>query len=297
MSGGAAVAIYTNNRYLTKDLDFVTSARRDALRKVLEPLGFTDAGDGRHFEHEPSGWLLEFPPGPVSFGDTSLSETDIPIIDCEFGRLRVITATQSLMDRLAAYFHWNRQPELRRQVRQLIATMDPKGAVDWEDLYAWDVPSGAMTQLTHEPKGRVSAVLGPDGRHAYFLKDTDGNELGPPTSSSTRPAFTSSHRRSPPTARWWWSAAASASRHPASACWPSMPAEDFGNFWRADNSIQTMFFWVGGVPQGQWDAAQAGGAPVPSAHSPFWAPDAEAVVATASEALATLGMEILKPAG
>lgn len=78
LSGGAAVAIYTDNRYLTKDLDFVTSARRDALRKVLEPLGFTDAGDGRHFEH--SGWLVECPPGPVSFGDTSLSETDIPIV-------------------------------------------------------------------------------------------------------------------------------------------------------------------------------------------------------------------------
>jgi hypothetical protein len=154
LSGGAAVAIYTNNRYLTKDLDFVTSARRDALRKVLEPLGFTDAGDGRHFEHEPSGWLLEFPPGPVSFGDTSLSETDIPIIECEFGRLRVITATQSLMDRLAAYFHWNRQPELRRQVRQLIATMDPKGAVDWEDLYAWATQEGISRKDLDDVCGR-----------------------------------------------------------------------------------------------------------------------------------------------
>ncbi len=51
---------------------------------------------------------------------------------------------------------------------------------------------------------------------------------------------------------------------------------------------------AGGVT---WDAAQAGGPPVPGLHSPNWAPDAEAVVATASEALATLAMEILKPAG
>lgn len=78
---------------------------------------------------------------------------------------------------------------------------------------------------------------------------------------------------------------------------PSMGAEDFGNFWRADNSIQSLIFWVGGVPQAQWDAAQAGGSPVPGLHSPFWAPDAEAVVATASEALATLAMDIMKPAG
>jgi len=27
LSGGAAIAIYTDNRHLTKDLDFVTSAR------------------------------------------------------------------------------------------------------------------------------------------------------------------------------------------------------------------------------------------------------------------------------
>ena len=77
----------------------------------------------------------------------------------------------------------------------------------------------------------------------------------------------------------------------------SMASEDFGNYWRADQSIQTMIFWVGGVPQARWDAAQAGGQPVPGLHSPNWAPDAEAVVATASEALATLAMEILKPAG
>ena len=30
---------------------------------VSEALGFTDAGDGRHFEHRPSGWLIECPPG------------------------------------------------------------------------------------------------------------------------------------------------------------------------------------------------------------------------------------------
>lgn len=131
------MSIYTENKYLTRDLDFVTSARGAAIKAVLEPLGFVDAGDGRHFEHEPSGWLVECPPGPVSFGDTSLSETDIPIIECEFGRLRVITPTQSLMDRLAAYFHWNRQPELRQQVRQLVATMDPQGAIDWNSLYEW----------------------------------------------------------------------------------------------------------------------------------------------------------------
>lgn len=142
LSGGAAMSIYTDNKYLTRDLDFVTSARSKELKAILEPLGFTDASDGRHFEHKPSGWLVECPPGPVAFGDTILRETDIPVIDCEFGRLRVITPTQSLMDRLAAYFHWNRQPELRTQARQLVTTMNPKGAIDWVLLREWAAQEG-----------------------------------------------------------------------------------------------------------------------------------------------------------
>lgn len=95
------------------------------LESLPEALGFTDAGDGRHFEHKPSGWLVEFPPGPVAFGDTTVSESDIPVIDCKFGKLRVITPTQSLMDRLAAYFQWNRQPDLRNQVRGLRLLRSP----------------------------------------------------------------------------------------------------------------------------------------------------------------------------
>lgn len=45
-------------------------------------------------------------------------------------------------------------------------------------LYAWDVPSGAMRQLTDIAKGKVGGAIGPDGRFVYYLQDADGNELG-----------------------------------------------------------------------------------------------------------------------
>jgi dipeptidyl aminopeptidase/acylaminoacyl peptidase len=45
-------------------------------------------------------------------------------------------------------------------------------------LYAWDVPTGRLTQLTHIPKGKPWGVLAPDGRFVYYLQDQDGNELG-----------------------------------------------------------------------------------------------------------------------
>ena len=42
----------------------------------------------------------------------------------------------------------------------------------------------------------------------------------------------------------------------------------------------------------KWQAAGGDPAKLPSLHSPFWAPDAEAVVSTATEALTTLALDI-----
>ncbi|WP_022681333.1 amidohydrolase [Sphingobium bisphenolivorans] len=75
---------------------------------------------------------------------------------------------------------------------------------------------------------------------------------------------------------------------------PSMAGEDFGRYYRADKSINSFIFWVGGVRADQMVKAQAKEIRLPSLHSPFWAPDAEKVVATASEAMTVLAMHILK---
>jgi hippurate hydrolase len=74
----------------------------------------------------------------------------------------------------------------------------------------------------------------------------------------------------------------------------SMVGEDFGRYWIADKSIESSIFWVGGVPQAKWDEAQAGKAQLPSLHSPYWAPDAEAVIATATEAMTAAAIDLLK---
>ncbi|PNQ02293.1 amidohydrolase [Sphingobium sp. SA916] len=75
---------------------------------------------------------------------------------------------------------------------------------------------------------------------------------------------------------------------------PSMAGEDFGRYYRADKSIESFIFWVGGVPADQMAKAKAGEASLPSLHSPFWAPQADQVIATASEAMTVLAMHILK---
>ncbi|MBA15827.1 MAG: peptidase M20 [Sphingomonas sp.] len=75
---------------------------------------------------------------------------------------------------------------------------------------------------------------------------------------------------------------------------PVMGGEDFGRFYRAEPTMESLIFWVGGVPQDQWDAAQRGEADLSSLHSSKWAPDAEAVVGTASEALTLAALDILR---
>jgi hippurate hydrolase len=72
-----------------------------------------------------------------------------------------------------------------------------------------------------------------------------------------------------------------------------MGGEDFSRFWLADKSVESLIFWVGGVPQAKWDSAAGDAAKLPSLHSPFWAPDAEPTIATATEAMVAAAMGLL----
>lgn len=75
---------------------------------------------------------------------------------------------------------------------------------------------------------------------------------------------------------------------------PIMAGEDFGRYWLADKTKQSTIFWVGGVPQAKWDAVKGDTLKLPSLHSPFWAPDAEAVISTATEAMTLAALDVLK---
>jgi amidohydrolase len=75
---------------------------------------------------------------------------------------------------------------------------------------------------------------------------------------------------------------------------PPMVGEDFGRYHDADKSIQSLLFWVGGVPQAKWDAAGGDPTKLPSLHSPFWAPEAEIVIATATEAMTSAALDVLR---
>lgn len=136
LSGGAAVSIYSDNRYVSEDLDFVTIALVEELRPALEPLGFEHTGTPRLsvFEHPRTHWYLEFPPAPLSFGSTYVDPSQCALIGIGLGKLRIITPTQSVMDRLIAAAVWNEAQSLEQA---LLVAEHQRDSIDWEELDRW----------------------------------------------------------------------------------------------------------------------------------------------------------------
>lgn len=141
LSGGAAISIYTNNRYVSEDLDFVTVALVRELRSALEPLGFVHTGRPRMsvFDHPKTRWYLEFPPAPISFGGTYVDPSECVLIDTGVGKLRIISPTHSVMDRLTAAAAWNEPQSLEQAL--LVADLQ-REKIDWEQLDAFVVGEG-----------------------------------------------------------------------------------------------------------------------------------------------------------
>jgi hippurate hydrolase len=75
---------------------------------------------------------------------------------------------------------------------------------------------------------------------------------------------------------------------------PVMGGEDFSQFYRADReNVESLILWVGGVRASEWEKSQKGEIQLPSLHSPFWAPDAPVVIATATEALTAATLDLM----
>jgi hippurate hydrolase len=72
---------------------------------------------------------------------------------------------------------------------------------------------------------------------------------------------------------------------------PVMGGEDFSEFGRA--GVPAVQFEVGAVPLAKYEAAKAGGAPLPSLHSSLFGPDREPTIRAATLALTVAALELL----
>ncbi|MFN5901971.1 MAG: M20 family metallopeptidase, partial [Novosphingobium sp.] len=75
---------------------------------------------------------------------------------------------------------------------------------------------------------------------------------------------------------------------------PSMAGEDFGEIARAAGpGTQSLILWIGGRPKAELEAAAREGRQLPGLHSPFWAPEADKVIAAGAEALVAATLELM----
>jgi len=139
LSGGAAVSIYSNNRYVSKDLDMVNTSfmKRSVIRKTMEEIGFRE--EGRYFIHPDSQFFVEFPRGPLAVGSEAVKQ----INEMEFstGILKIISPTDCVKDRLAAFFYWGDQQCLTQAI--LVCN---DNEIDMNEVKRWAKAGGKLDE-------------------------------------------------------------------------------------------------------------------------------------------------------
>jgi amidohydrolase len=75
---------------------------------------------------------------------------------------------------------------------------------------------------------------------------------------------------------------------------PVMVSEDFGS-WGLDGAIPSCMFWLGAADPLKYRASQENEVPLPSLHSPFFAPVPEPTIRTGVRAMAAAVLDLLAP--
>ena len=140
LSGGSCVEIYSRGEYTSYDIDLINQYNEQfrKIKKIMERLGFREKE--RYFVHPDTELFVEFPSGPLGVGDAPVEE--IAEIDTEAGVLRLLTPTDCIKDRLAAYYHWNDEQCLQQAV-----WVAEQNAFDLDSVRRWSEREGAIAKF------------------------------------------------------------------------------------------------------------------------------------------------------
>ena len=132
--GGACVSIYTKNKYVSYDLDFVSHTSVKDISSVLSVIGFRREGT-RHFIHRDCPFYIEFVAPPLSIGSEPVKLRKK--IKSKSGELVLLTPTDSVKDRLAAFYHWNDLQALEQAI--LVAKAQK---ISLREVKRWSINEG-----------------------------------------------------------------------------------------------------------------------------------------------------------
>lgn len=130
LSGGSCVEIYSRGDYTSYDIDLINRYNDTffKIKAVMEELGFIE--EGKYFIYEGTPFFIEFPSGPLGVGDAPVEK--IEEIATKYGTLKLISATDCIKDRLAAYYHWKDEQSLSQAI-----WVAQKNEIDLKEIENW----------------------------------------------------------------------------------------------------------------------------------------------------------------
>lgn len=142
LSGGSVVTIYTENKYESGDLDFISPETQKKLIEVMGLIGFSPiTRSNKNLGHPKTKLLVEFPTGPLSLGGAPLRYEEIEKQEVAGEKIRILSPTQSVMDRLLVYLG-DKDPQGLDQA-QWICERHP---IDIEKVKSWAKTDGRASE-------------------------------------------------------------------------------------------------------------------------------------------------------
>ncbi len=126
--GGACVTIYSENRYQSYDLDYITYSDMKKVKRALAELGFIEKA--KYFKHADCPWFVEFVSSPVAVGEELVKKFNT--LETPLGRIKLLYPIDSIKDRLAGYYHWD-----DKQCLEQALNICAEHKVDLKELEAW----------------------------------------------------------------------------------------------------------------------------------------------------------------
>ena len=140
LSGGAAATIYAHDHISSYDADFILQFDFDVEKAhgVLLHIGYRcENGAYERDDHE---FSAEFPRGPVAIGSSNQPILR-DVLTREKQQLTVISATDCVKDRLAAFYAWNDFNSLRQALHVARAQRE---SIDLARIATWTFHEHAL---------------------------------------------------------------------------------------------------------------------------------------------------------
>lgn len=155
LTGGSAATVYAPDVYMSYDADFVLTSypERQRLEKAVGEIGYVPSACPGMYEHPKTVYTLDFPSGPLSVGGDYVHETTT--LERDGLRLRILTVTDCVRDRLAGFYYWNDYTSLNAAVGVARAHRD---RIDFDRLREWTERESGPLPTDYKP------------RYAEFLK-------------------------------------------------------------------------------------------------------------------------------